>query len=121
MARVYAPGAGAVVTKSSGPRPREGSPNPTIVELDAGLLNAVGLPNPGIVEYEHEVKRAQKGGAVIIGSVFGKDADEYASVAAKVASYRGQAIGLNPSWPHAKGARTEVAQGAAAVRDFTRA
>src|SRR5438093_289861 len=77
MARVYEAGAGAVVTKSIGPKPREGYPNPTIVELDAGLLNAVGLPNPGIVEYEHEGKRAQKAGAVIIGSVFGKEGAVY--------------------------------------------
>src|SRR5713101_3281865 len=97
MARVYEAGAGAVVTKSIGPKPREGYPNPTIVELDSGLLNAVGLPNPGIVEYEHEVKRAQKAGAVVIGSVFGKDAHEYASAA------------------------TKIAQDAGAVRGFTRA
>jgi len=121
MARVYEAGAGAVVTKSIGPKPREGYPNPTIVELDAGLLNAVGLPNPGIVEYAQEVKRARKGGAVIIGSVFGKDADEYASVAAKMASYGVQAIELNLSCPHVKGAGTEIAQDAGAVRDFTRA
>src|SRR5437870_7384587 len=57
MARVYEAGAGAVVTKSIGPKPREGYPNPTIVELDAGLVNAGGLPKPGIVEYEHAVKR----------------------------------------------------------------
>src|SRR5256885_11220898 len=119
MARVYAPGAGAVVTKSIGPKPREGYPNPTIVELDAGLLNAVGLPNPGIVEYAQEVKRAQKGGAVIIGSVFGKDADEYASVAAKMASYGVQAIELNLSCPHVKSAGTGVAAGAGGGREFT--
>src|SRR3989475_7181416 len=101
MARVYEAGAGAVVTKSIGPKPREGYPNPTIVELDAGLLNAVGLPNPGIVEYEHEVKRARKGGAVIIGSVFGKDAGENASVADKMASYSVQSIELNRSCPQA--------------------
>ena len=76
MGRVYQAGAGAVVTKSVGPQPREGYPNPTIVELDAGLLNAVGLPNPGVIEYEHEVKRAHAAGAVVIGSVFGKDAEE---------------------------------------------
>src|SRR5437870_13859037 len=85
MARVYEAGAGAAVTKSIGPQPREGYPNPTIVELDAGLLHAVGLPNPGIVAYTHEVQRAQRRGAVLIGSVFGTDAYEYASVAAKMA------------------------------------
>src|SRR5438093_10409895 len=75
MARVYEAGAGAVVTKSIGPQPREGYPNPTIVELDAGLLNAGGLPNPGIVEYEQEGERAKKSGAVIIGLGVGKEAD----------------------------------------------
>jgi dihydroorotate dehydrogenase (NAD+) catalytic subunit len=120
MGRVYKAGAGAVVTKSVGPVPREGYPNPTIVELDAGLLNAVGLPNPGVIEFEAEVKRAQAAGAVIIGSVYGKDADEYAAVAAKMSSYGVQAIELNLSCPHAKGLGTEIAQDEAAVRDFTR-
>src|SRR5439155_1700655 len=59
MARVYQAGAGAVVTKSVGPQPREGYPNPTIVELDSGLLNAVGLPNPGVIEYEHDNGRVR--------------------------------------------------------------
>ena len=121
MARVYRAGAGAVVTKSVGPEPREGYPNPTIVELDAGLLNAVGLPNPGIVEYEHEVKRALAADAVVIGSVYGKDADEYASVAAKMATYGVKAIELNLSCPHAEGLGTEIAQHEDAVREFTRA
>ena len=121
MARVYQAGAGAVVTKSVGPEPREGYPNPTIVELDSGLLNAVGLPNPGIVEYEHEVKRALAADAVVIGSVYGKDADEYASVAAKMATYGVKAIELNLSCPHAKGLGTEIAQHEDAVREFTRA
>jgi len=121
MARVYQAGAGAVVTKSVGPEPREGYPNPTIVELDAGLLNAVGLPNPGVVEYEHEVRRALTAGAVVIGSVYGKDADEYASVAARMATYGVKAIELNFSCPHAKGLGTEIAQHEDAVRDFTRA
>src|SRR3990170_3807647 len=81
MLRVYKAGAGAVVTKSIGPQPRTGYPNPTIVELDIGMLNAIGLPNPGIEEFRDEVKVALDGGAVVIGSVFGKDADEYAIVA----------------------------------------
>src|SRR5207302_579310 len=115
MARVYQAGAGAVVTKSVGPQPREGYPNPTIVELDAGLLNAVGLPNPGVIEYEHEVKRAQAAGAVVIGSVYGKDADEYAAVAAKMSTYGVLAVELNLSCPPAKGHGTEIAQGQAAV------
>src|SRR3970282_981795 len=99
LLRVYREGAGAVVTKSIGPEAREGYPNPTIVELDVGMLNAVGLPNPGISEYEREVKLALKGGAIVVGSVYGKDPPEYARVAASMASYGVQAIELNVSCP----------------------
>src|SRR5436309_3233576 len=51
----------------------------------------------------------------------GKDPDEYAGVATKMASYGVHAIELNLSCPHAKGLGTEIAQDEAAVRDFTRA
>src|SRR2546427_10734622 len=67
MARVYEAGAGAGATKSIGPQPREGYPNPTSVEPDAGLLNAGGPPNPALVEYEPEGKRAHPAGAGAIG------------------------------------------------------
>src|SRR5947199_4092283 len=76
MARVYEAGAGAVVTKSIGPKPREGYPNPTIVELDAGLLNAVGLPNPGIIEYEHEDTKEHATGEAVIGYAFRKNGED---------------------------------------------
>ena len=119
MLRVYRAGAGAVVTKSIGPEPRLGYPNPTVVPLDVGLLNAVGLPNPGIEEYRAEVEVALRGGAVVIGSVYGKDADEYAAVAKRMAGYGVAAIELNLSCPHAKGLGTEIAQHEEAVREFS--
>lgn len=121
LLRVYQAGAGAVVTKSIGPEPREGYANPTVVELEAGLLNAVGLPNPGIAEFERELRIALKGNAVVIGSVYGKDAAEYASVAARMADAGAAAIELNLSCPHAKGLGTEIAQSEEAVREFTKA
>ena len=121
MLRAYRAGAGAVVTKSVGPEPRAGNLNPTVVELDVGLLNAVGLSNPGIVEYEHEVRHAREGGAAVIGSVYGKDAEEFAAVASRMASYGVLAVELNLSCPHAKGLGTEVAQDPDAVEEITRA
>ncbi len=121
MLRVYHAGAGAVVTKSVGPEPRAGNLNPTVVEIPVGLLNAVGLPNPGIVDYEHEVKHARDGGAAVIGSVYGKDAEEFAAVAGRMASYGVLAVELNLSCPHAKGLGTEVAQDPQAVEEITRA
>lgn len=121
LLRVFKAGAGAVVTKSIGPEPREGYANPTVVELDAGLLNAVGLPNPGIVEFQREVKQALEGGAIVIGSVYGKDAHEYAMCALKMEEYGVQAVELNLSCPHAKGLGTEIAQHADAVAEITKA
>src|SRR5438552_1812239 len=41
MGRVYQAGAGAVVTKSVGPQPREGYPNPTIVALNTMKAMAI--------------------------------------------------------------------------------
>ena len=121
LLRVFRAGAGAVVTKSIGPEPREGYANPTVVQLDVGLLNAVGLPNPGIEEFTHEIKEALAGNALVIGSVYGKDAAEYAKVASRMEEAGVAAIELNLSCPHAKGLGTEIAQSEEAVKEFTRA
>src|SRR2546426_4502042 len=121
LLRVFQAGAGAVVTKSIGPEPRAGNTNPTIVELDVGMLNAMGLPNPGMKDFGPEAKIALDGGAVVIGSVFGKDPEEYATVAKALQGYGVQAIELNLSCPHAKGLGTEIAEDPEAVREFTAA
>lgn len=121
LVRVYRAGAGAVVTKSIGPEPREGYANPTVVEIEGGLLNAVGLPNPGIDAFRSELEEALKGKAVVIGSVYGKDAAEYARVAVLMADAGAAAIEMNLSCPHAKGLGTEIAQSEEAVREFTHA
>jgi dihydroorotate dehydrogenase (NAD+) catalytic subunit len=121
LVRVYRAGAGAVVTKSIGPEPREGYPNPTVVEIDGGLLNAVGLPNPGIEAFLPELEEALAAKAVVVGSVYGKDAAEYALVARRMAEAGVPAIEMNLSCPHAKGLGTEIAQSEEAVQEFTRA
>jgi len=121
LVRVHRAGAGAVVTKSIGPEPREGYANPTVVEIDGGLLNAVGLPNPGIEAFVPELEEALAAKALVIGSVYGKDAAEYALVAGRMAEAGAAAIEMNLSCPHAKGLGTEIAQSEEAVREFTRA
>ena len=55
MERVFNSGAGAIVTKSIGLKPRNGYPNPTVVELECGILNAMGLPNPGINNFKEDL------------------------------------------------------------------
>jgi hypothetical protein len=86
LQRVVEGGAGAVVTKSVGVTPRMGYANPTVVQANCGLINAMGLPNPGIDEYGEEIIHAKTVvKASLIVSVFGYSADEYALIAQKAA------------------------------------
>ncbi len=108
MLRVWKAGAGGVVTKSVGLSPRDGYPNPVIVVLPHGLLNAMGLPGPGIDEFGEEVRTAVEGGAVVIGSVFGASPEEFAHLASRMEEYGVSAVELNLSCPHARGYGMEV-------------
>ena len=78
MKRIIDSGAGAIVTKSIGLKPRNGYPNPTIVELDCGLLNAMGLPNPGIDNFLEEINALKQSKVPIIASIFGSNSKEFA-------------------------------------------
>jgi dihydroorotate dehydrogenase (NAD+) catalytic subunit len=109
--RVAKGGAGAVVTKSVGVEPRAGYPNPTIVQAEGGLINAMGLPNPGIDIYTEEIKYAKTIMRVpLIVSVFGYSAEDYATVAKKAADAGADGIELNVSCPHVKQTGAEIGQ-----------
>jgi dihydroorotate dehydrogenase (NAD+) catalytic subunit len=109
--RIAKGGAGAVVTKSIGIEPRFGYPNPTVVQAESGLINAMGLPNPGIEVYSEEIKYAKTILRVpLIVSVFGYSADEYATVAKKAAEAGADAVELNVSCPHVKQTGAEIGQ-----------
>jgi dihydroorotate dehydrogenase (NAD+) catalytic subunit len=101
-------GAGAIVTKSIGMQPREGNANPTILELEFGLLNAMGLPNPGIDQYGNEMKQLEKSKTPIIGSIYAADAQEFVILASKMKQYGAVGVELNVSCPHAKQYGLEV-------------
>jgi len=105
-------GAGAVVTKSVGLKPREGYPNPTVAQVDCGLLNAMGLPNPGIEEFKEEIKEVKQSRAHVplIVSIYGFSASEFVEVA-KIATEAGaDALELNVSCPHVKETGAEIGQ-----------
>lgn len=111
FARVAKSGAGAVVTKSVGVDPRMGYSNPTVVQSEAGLINAMGLPNPGIGVYSGEIKFSKTILRVpVIVSVFGFSAEEYTLVAKKAVDAGADAIELNVSCPHVKQTGTEIGQ-----------
>jgi dihydroorotate dehydrogenase (NAD+) catalytic subunit len=108
MLRVWDAGAGGVVTKSIGKEPRRGHPNPSLVPVPGGYLNAMGLPNPGIDHFEDEVKRVVAKGAVCIGSIFGGTDAEFQHLASRMDKAGAQAIELNVSCPHAQGYGTDI-------------
>lgn len=104
-------GAGAVVTKSIGLKPRDGYANPTVVQASCGLINAMGLPNPGINEYVKELHQANAVLDVpLILSAYGYSADEYATVAKKAVAAGADAVELNVSCPHVKDTGSEIGQ-----------
>ena len=105
LRRAYEAGAGAVVSKSIGPEPREGFRTPILVELGCGLLNAVGLSNPGARAFREEVKALRGAGVPLIVSVFGFRPEDYASVASVLVEAGALAVELNCSCPHVSGVR----------------
>jgi dihydroorotate dehydrogenase (NAD+) catalytic subunit len=104
-------GAAAIVTKSIGLKRRVGYANPTIVQADYGLINAMGLPNPGIDEYVEEIREAKSILNVpLIVSVYGYSAEECATVTKRAANAGADAIELNVSCPHVKETGSEIGQ-----------
>ncbi|MBY8982744.1 MAG: dihydroorotate dehydrogenase [Candidatus Lokiarchaeota archaeon] len=103
MKRIIEAGAGAITTKSIGPRPRKGYKNPSIFEVFPGtFINSVGLGNPGIEEFYHEIKKIKEDNYPLIVSVFGDSIDSYLQVALKAEEAGCNAIEINISCPHAK-------------------
>lgn len=119
--RVAEEGAGAVVTKSIGKEPREGYANPTVVELECGILNAMGLPNPGIEAYADEMEELRDLDIPVIGSIFGSDEKEFSFLAKKMQEYGARAIELNLSCPHASGYGAETGSQPDVVKSIVRA
>jgi len=99
LRRAALAGAGGVVTKSVGSTPREGHPGPTVVGVECGLLNAMGLPNPSYKEFQEEIDIAKTGGVPVIASIFGSSAEEFAKIARGLEP---DAFELNLSCPHAE-------------------
>jgi len=103
MKRVFDAGAGAVTTKSIGPKPRKGYKNPSIIEIYPGtFMNSVGLGNPGIKEFILEIKEIKKYKIPLIVSVFGNTNEVYLDVAIKAENAGADAIEINISCPHAE-------------------
>jgi len=112
-------GAGAVVTKSVGLKPRQGYPNPAVVQVSCGLLNAMGLPNAGIQDFVEEIREVKqfRANVPIIVSVYGFSAEEFAKVARVAQKAGADALELNVSCPHVKRTGSEIGQSPSLVAE----
>jgi len=95
-------GAGAATMKSIGPCERMGHANPSVIEWEHGLLNAVGLPSPGIENMEKEWRELEKRNFPLIASIYGASVEEFSLVAKNVALHKPDAIEVNISCPNTK-------------------
>lgn len=104
LVRAAADGCGAVTAKSCGPTPRPGHVNPSCVDWEHGLINAIGLANPG-AEAEVALLTQAKAAlaphnAALIASIFAGPPAEFGTVAAIVAQAQPTFIEVNISCPN---------------------
>lgn len=114
-------GAGAAVTKSVGPVPRDGYPEPTLVEVEGGMVNAAGLPNPGAEKFSVELEKLEGRRLPVIVSIFGGGEDEFTRVVRGLDGKDFAAYELNLSCPHVAGVGTELGHFPEAVSKVTKA
>jgi dihydroorotate dehydrogenase (NAD+) catalytic subunit len=118
MKRIAQAGAGAVITKSIGTEPQSGHSNPSMVEVDCGYLNAMGLPNPSYKNFQQEIDAAKEGGVPVIASIFGGCALDFSHIACSI---HADAFELNVSCPHAHGYGAQIGTDPTLVEDITHA
>ena len=99
---------GAIVVKGIRSVPSDGNPTPRVAEVTGGMLNAIGLQGPGVEKFlndEHYLPGVKKTGATVIVNIWGKTAEEYAEVAARLeaeAQADITALEINISCPNVK-------------------
>ncbi len=93
---------GAVVTKGTTLRPREGNAPNRIAETPSGMLNAIGLQNPGVDHVARVYAPVWASWDVpVIVNVAGDSVDEYVAVARRLDGVAGIAgLELNISCPN---------------------
>jgi len=121
MKRLSEAGAGAITTKTTTLKPREGNPLPNVYELEFGLVNSMGLPNPGAEEMAKEIKKAKDEiRTPILASIAGEDETEFLKVASMMEEAGADAIELNLSCPHSKKLGLELGSDPNLVRRIAR-
>lgn len=103
---------GAVVVKSLSAEPWAGNPAPRVCEVDAGMLNSVGLQNPGVEAWlEGELPPLVATGARVVASIWGFTVEAYEKAATALAGAPPEvvAVEVNLSCPNVESRRAMFA------------
>ncbi len=95
---------GAAVAKSVSGEPWTGRPSPRLAPAGVGMLNGIGIQNPGIERWLEEIApQLPNMPTQVWGSAVGRTPDEFAAVAAAMASAGIPAVEINLSCPNLDG------------------
>lgn len=96
---------GAVITKTITTKPRKGNPLPSIIKIEGGMMNSVGLANVGIDNFiKEEFSKYLSFGPPVIVSIAGESIDDFVSLTKELNSLdKVNAIELNTSCPNVHG------------------
>jgi dihydroorotate dehydrogenase (NAD+) catalytic subunit len=103
------PELGILTTKSIGPEPRTGNPEPVFAQVDESrFVNAVGLANPGCDALAAELRNFEvPARKFLLVSIFGASPEEFQRVAKTLTPWA-DGFELNFSCPHARGYGQEI-------------
>ena len=96
---------GCIITKSITLEPRIGNMTSRIHEVNAGMINAIGLANLGVEKFcSEKISLLDKINTKYIVSIAGKTIDEYVHVLDKIENFGGMHVGyeINVSCPNVK-------------------
>lgn len=94
-------GAGGVTTKSLWLQEHKGHPNPTIIETDHWMLNAVGLPDAGVEKAKEEIGDYMQDHPVpLIANIVAGKVDDFAKTAEEIIKLKPDAFEVNISCPN---------------------
>ncbi|MBD3388212.1 MAG: dihydroorotate dehydrogenase [Candidatus Altiarchaeales archaeon] len=111
LKKVADSGAGAVTIKSISKDPKSGHPNPTVVEVEGGFLNAIGYCNMGLENAKLEFAAVSSVGVPVIASIVAEDAEGFTYLAEEMSALEFSAIELALSCPHTPGLGLLAGQG----------
>jgi dihydroorotate dehydrogenase (NAD+) catalytic subunit len=112
---------GAIVSKGTTLKPREGNPQPRLAETPSGMLNSIGLQNIGaeaVIKEKAPVWATWR--VPVIVNIVGETVEEYAKLAKKLDGVAGiSALEVNISCPNIKAGGAEFGSSPRSAAEVT--